>query len=546
MERNKLAVVLIALGLLIAPSVALAQSLETHTASSGAVYVTTDGLEVTLTDDRQIERVPFEDNQTFANGTLSVSSPSNAEIAINEETYAGDKITITNIKAPNGITVNRSDITKATLYGDYSEFSFGEISARSEGMADLSYAGASDGSVRLTGLPNIGIAAVDTSTGEVYDSTVVADNGTGKLSLPDGNEDIDIQESAANLEVYNESNPTELVDSTEVEVTFFGDDRTTVTRSATDGVIDFAGLPLDERFIARIDAEGYQGRTVTIPSLVEQERAYVLPENETSVQIRFRLDDATGTYSERSTVYVEKPITINNETSYQIITADRFGANGFVTSLEKGVRYNLRMENERGTTAELSAYRPEISETVVLEPSAASVQKPEDESIGYEIRYDEDNDVINIEYIDPADKTDELFISVKSKRGDTVLKPKKQYTGPSSLSLAVDTNGSLEQEYYVNITGQRAGDSIDIQESVGPPQTIVTPSSLPIGWQQVVATMLILLVAGIFSSLNAGVGILVTALFGGVLWFFGLMSGLASGGAVGLGIGIATLNLLRR
>jgi len=58
--------------------------------------------------------------------------------------------------------------------------------------------------------------------------------------------------------------------------------------------------------------------------------------------------------------------------------------------------------------------------------------------------------------------------------------------------------------------------------------------------------MLILLVAGIFSSLNAGVGILVTALFGGVLWFFGLMSGLASGGAVGLGIGIATLNLLRR
>lgn len=348
------------------------------------------------------------------------------------------------------------------------------------------------------------------------------------------------------LRIYNESKPTQLVNETSVDVTFFGDEETTVTRSTDDGEIDFAGLPLDEEFVVQIEADGYRSRTVRIPSLIDQEKVYVLPESTDSVEVRFQLSDATGTYSERSFVFIEKPITINNETEYQIIASDRFGVNGFTTRLQQGIRYEIRVQNSQGTTAQLSTYRPEIAETVTLEPSAAAVQKPEDQSIGYEINYNEDQEAINIEYIDPADKTDSLTVSVKSRDGSKVLKPAQQYDQPSSLSLSVPTNGSLEREYYVNVTGERDGGSIDIQETVGPRQTIVTPPSLPIGWQQVVATMLILLVAGVFSSLNAGVGILVTALFGGVLWFFGLMSGLASGGAVGLGIGIATLNLLRR
>jgi len=348
------------------------------------------------------------------------------------------------------------------------------------------------------------------------------------------------------LRIYNESKPTQLVNATTVDVTFFGGSRTTVTRSTDNGVVDFSGLPLNEEFIAQVEANGYESRTVRIPSLIKQESVYVLPQSTDSVEVRFQLSDATGTYSERSFVFIEKPITINNETNYQIIAADRFGVNGFTTRLEQGVRYEIRVQNERGTTAQLSTYTPEIAETVTLEPSAAAVQKPADQSIGYEINYNDDQQAVNIEYIDPAEKTDSLTVSVESRDGSKVLKPAQQYNELSSLSLSVPTNGSLEREYYVNITGERDGGSIDIQETVGPRQTIVTPPELPIGWQQVVATMLILLVAGIFSSLNAGVGILVTALFGGVLWFFGLMSGLASGGAVGLGIGIATLNLLRR
>lgn len=348
------------------------------------------------------------------------------------------------------------------------------------------------------------------------------------------------------LRIYNESKPTQLVNKTTVDVTFFGDKETTVTRSTDGGVVDFAGLPLDEEFVAQIEADGYRSRTVRIPSLIDQENVYMLPDSTDSVEVRFQLSDATGTYTQQSFVYIEKPITINNETDYQIITSERFGVNGFTTRLQQGVRYEIRVQNDRGTTAQLSTYTPEIAETVTLEPSAAAVQKPEDQAIGYEINYNEDQQAVNIEYIDPADETDSLTVSVKSRDGSKVLKPAQQYNEPSSLSLSIPTNGSLEREYYVNITGERDGGSIDIQETIGPRQTIVTPPELPIGWQQVVATMLILLVAGVFSSLNAGVGILVTALFGGVLWFFGLMSGLASGGAVGLGIGIATLNLLRR
>ena len=53
-----------------------------------------------------------------------------------------------------------------------------------------------------------------------------------------------------------------------------------------------------------------------------------------------------------------------------------------------------------------------------------------------------------------------------------------------------------------------------------------------------------LLVGGAFSVLNVAVGAAVTSLFAGVLWFLGIMSGLASGGAIALAIGLSTLNLM--
>jgi len=351
--------------------------------------------------------------------------------------------------------------------------------------------------------------------------------------------------NAATLRVFNESAPDELVNSTTVDVTFFGDGETTETRSATDGVIDFAGLPLDEEFIIRVQAQGYRDRTIFIPSLLEQERVYLLPENANSVQVRFTLDDVTGTFSQDSTLFIEKPITINNQTDYQIIVSDQFGVDGVTTNLEQGVRYELRIRNQQGTTAQLSAYDAEVSESVVLQPSAASVQRPQNQAIGYEINYDQPNDKVTVEYVDPAELTDSLTVSIKSRDGSHVLKSAQTYSDANALSLSVPTNGTLNQTYLVNVTADRNGEQIKISEPIGPRQEDLTPDGLG-GYTELIGAMIILLIGGTFSMLNVGVGAMVTSLLGGVLWYFGFMGGLASGAAVSLAIGIATLNLINQ
>jgi hypothetical protein len=353
-------------------------------------------------------------------------------------------------------------------------------------------------------------------------------------------------EATAQLRVLNESAPKELVNSTTVEVTFFGSNTTAISESEN-GRINFTGLPLDEEFVADIQADGYRSRSVVIPSLLDQQEVYLLPEKTSSVQVRFELDDVTGTYSERSTVYIEKPITIDNETEYQIIVSDQFGVEGVTTFLEEGVRYELRIVSETGATAQLSKYDAEAAETVLLQPSAPAVERPEDGSVGYDISYSEDDEEVSIEYVDPAESTDELTVSIVSRDNETVLKPEQTYSGTNGLSLSVPTNGTLNETYYVNIEGTRndASDTIDIREPIGPNRAQID-MRMPDGvWVQVIGAFAILLVGGVFSQLNRGVGAVVTSLFGGVLWFFGFMSGLASGGAVALAIGIATLNLFR-
>jgi len=345
----------------------------------------------------------------------------------------------------------------------------------------------------------------------------------------------------AELQVYNESQPDKLVNSTSIDVTFYGGNET-ITRSSSDGTISFDGLPLDRRFEAEVSADGYESRTVVIPSLVEQESVWLLPDSAESIKVRFRLEDATGTFSQRSELYIEKPITVNNQTEYRIITSREFGVDGVTTVLDKDTRYDLRIRNQAGDNAQLATYSATVSETVTLQPDVAAVQKPEAQNIGYEVDYSADNEQISIEYIDPADKTESLTVSVKSRDGETTLRAPQTYTNTSSLSLSVPTDGKLNKTYLVNMSGSRGSQQIEISQPVGPDQRNIVPRELDPTYGNILGIMSVLLVAGVFSTLNAGVGALVTALFGGVLWFFGILSGVASGGSILLAIGIASLN----
>jgi hypothetical protein len=348
----------------------------------------------------------------------------------------------------------------------------------------------------------------------------------------------------AELRIANESSPSDLVNgSTTVEVTFYLSNRT-VTRNTTDGTVSLAGLPGGEPFTARAEADGYRTRTVQIPSLYRQQTMFLLPDSSTSVQARFTLEDATGTFSEQSTLYIEKPVTVDGNTSYQIIVSDQFGVDGVTTYLEKGIRYELRLKSQEGDVAQLGAYNGELNETIVLEPSVASVSRDGDgRGFRYSANYSDDAETIGIEFEDPQAQTSELTVSAVRQNG-SVIKPEQTYYDVQSLSLSVPVAGGLNETAYVYFNATRGDDTYSIRAPVGPQQQDVVPKDLSAEWVQIGAAVGILLVGGAFSALNVGVGAAITSLFAGVLWFLGIMSGLASGATVAVAIGLSTLNLI--
>jgi len=350
------------------------------------------------------------------------------------------------------------------------------------------------------------------------------------------------------LKIYSEQNPNNLLTNTptSVNVTFFGSDRT-IRRTTTNGVVDFAGLPADQPFTVRVDTKNYTRRTVVLPSLIQQQEIYLLKEDTSTVRVRFRLQDSTGTFTSTSELIIEKPITRNNTTEYDRLVADEFGSDGVIVNLEKDVRYNLRVKSDSGDVSQLGSFDALLNETIILEPSAAAVQDDvSDDTLQYAANYSSSQQQIDVRYADPSESTETLSLRIVKSDG-TIIRSKQTYTDTSSLSISVPVGSELEQSATVFINGtQSSGNQITIRESVGPQQNNIVPTGLSPVWVQVGSGAAILLVGGVFSVLNVGIGAVATSVFAGLLWFLGLLSPIVSGSAVALALGISTVNLLLR
>lgn len=348
----------------------------------------------------------------------------------------------------------------------------------------------------------------------------------------------------ADLKIKNVSNKSELVNNVNTTVEFITSDKV-YTRTSTTGTFSFDGLPANERFVAKADAPGYVERSVVIPSLKEQQTIYLIPDSKETVEVRFTIDDTTGTFGSSSELFIERALnTSETGGSYQIMVSRKFGVNGVTTTLRKGTAYNLKIRNQNGDIVELDTYTPTVSETINLEPNIASINVEEPTNALFESKYDRDNDKVTVEYIDRANETTDAILNISSRDGEDVLKSTTTYANPSSLSISVPTS-ELNKTYIVNLTVTRGGETISYTKPVGPKQQDIVPNALPSSYKSILGIGLILLIGGVFSTLNAGVGVLITSLFGGLLWFFGILSGVASGGSVVLAIGVGALTTFR-
>ncbi|MDR9382195.1 MAG: hypothetical protein RI560_11090, partial [Natronomonas sp.] len=413
--------------------VAFAQSLSTHSATAGTTYQTNDGLTVTLTDPRDVEASPFDGDGTFKDANLTLSSPGSGEISIGDNAYSGDPVTVTDVQADNPITVNRTDLNREFTIesGDVTTLQVREYAVDND-TEDFAYASNNGFTITLSGLPSQGIAVVDRSSGDVLDSAAVGTTeDTATFELPAGTRSIELQSVPSELQVRNEAQPDQLVDdNVSLRARFFAEGDTVIERQVENGTVSLDGLPADEEIVVTVKESNanFTYRRILLDSIVDTSEIYILPTTEPAAEIRFEINDQTGRFpNEETRLYVEKPITRNNNTEYRVISGDRVGADGqFPTILIDSERYRLRVENTDGEQRVLGSYTVQGAEVAPIPIGEVefSADVSEGAAMQASIREAADgaahNHEARIVYVDPEGKTDEITISIENETGASI------------------------------------------------------------------------------------------------------------------------------
>jgi len=547
MSDRQTAVVLgvIALILLAPVGVAVAQTLSTHSATAGTQYQTNSGVTVTLGDDRSdIDQVPFDGNTTYADKSLRVSG-SDASVEIDDATYGSDPVAIRNVDVSGGgVTVERTDLSRSVTFesGDATLFQLRNYTV-GDGAEDFAYASDNGVTVTLDGFDAIGVAAVDTGTGEALDIFSVGPDGEATFELPAGQRSVSLQPTPSELQVRNEANPNELVTgNVSLRARLFAGEETVIERPVTDGTVSLEGVPLDEELVITVREENadFTYRRILLDSAIETSSIYILPTTEPSAEVRFQLRDDTGRFDGEDTrFFVEKPITRDydgdgtNETRYETISGDRIGADGeFPTILVDAERYRLRVQNDDGEQRVLGSYTVqgarvspipigEVQFESDIEQGAAVQAELREAPDGASYEYD-----IRLVYLDTDGGTDSIDVSITNSSGGAIR---------PETTEQINTTAPYVETYPItepfNAEEDTATVTIDAQQTDGTVETYtrqlgaVPDLNVPIDAQilSMLGVIAIVAVAGLFVILSPPLAALVTPGFAGLLVAVGIV-----------------------
>ncbi len=444
------------------------------------------------------------------------------------------------------------DSSSVDLQVDVSDTQFG--SAQGESVDVTFYDGEDDSVIGTDTISSNGAASATWSTFEMGTNQwyAVAEDDYGATTQTDTLS----FETPHELLIYNESNPSQLVnDSVNVEVTFFGSSGT-YTRTTSNGKIDLSGLPFGEEMTVQVEASGYITRQTIIRSITEQQEVFILPESAETVSTRFQLNDPTGQFDpSNSRILIKKPIERNGTTTYKTVVGDVFGTGDFSTTLERDQRYLIEVENTRtGEIRELGPYVATTSENVVLEVDQLDFQFEEKEA-GYrwnatyvnasgspaiDFAFDADHgyEEVNVKITERG--SGEVIYTETWSDGNTI---QDRFVIPDSVENANETTYSVEWSATVY---DSAGNTANVDGStVVGPNTDVPIEGVGDRVLQLVSIFLVLVIAGLFSAANVGIGGVVTSLSAGLLWMIGVLPGAVSGIMIVIALMISVLWMVR-
>jgi len=350
----------------------------------------------------------------------------------------------------------------------------------------------------------------------------------------------------ANISVYNESRPNELLNQTTINATVYSQGDEVFSRSTTDGNFSLEGLPASEDLVIELNAANFSKRTVIVEDIAQQQRFYLLPDDENSVDVRFQLDDPTGEFpSADSQLYIKRPLTVDGNTTYQTIAADEFGANGYVETLESDVRYRLVLKNADNDVRVLGAYSAPTSETVTLRPNSLELEFPENGGYNWNFTYDNStgSPELRFQFADPQNETRNLRITIheQGNTSNTLSGYPVTYEGPlGTVSISEPlTAEQANTTWTVEWEADRNGNTIDSSQRVSARPDLF--NELPT-WVQLWGSMgVILMTGGLFSRANLAAGAVTVGLTAGIFWWIGFLGSAATGIGVAIGLAIGVI-----
>ena len=558
MKREHLILGVIILVLLSPVSVVVAQTL-THSSTAGVTYQTNSGVTVTLGDAREVAASPFADDQTFQDGNVTLSG-SDASVEITDATYADDPVTVRAVDVTGSLNITRTDLDRSLTVesGDANVLQVRDINV-SDDTEDLAYASDNGLTVTITGQDPIGIAAVDTGTGEALDTVNVDGDGIATFELPAGQRSVRFEPTPSELQVRNEATPSELIDgNVTLRARLFTGGDTVIERQVTDGTVSLDGVPPDEPVVVTVREANadFTYRRILLDSVVQTSEIYLLPTSEPSAEVRFQLRDDTGRFDGSDTrFFVEKPINRDfdsdgtNETRYRVISGDRIGADGeFPTILVDSERYRLRVENDAGEQRVLGSYTVQGARVSTIPIGSVEFNADVEEGAALQTNLREapagasHEWEVRLVYADPEGETSEIDISITNSSGGQIRpQSTEQIDGATAYvetypiedtsfdpeqdtaTVEVTARGEFEQETFT----QALGDVPDVP--IGPlnPQLAEL-----IGLASIVA------VAGLLVIKSPALAAFISPGYAGLLVLVGLvdipMAGVVLAGLVGL------------
>jgi len=554
-DRTAVATLVVVLLLLLVPAGAAITG-PSHTASSGVTYVTNSGLEVELGDEREVEAQPFEDDATWRSDGVALSALGPAEVRVTDQTFSGSTMQLSGLNASaNAITATREDLnTDVTVEGGADQVIVHNVSV-GDNETDLEVAASSETTITLTNIADVdGIQAVDSSGEPVAGDTDTSDN-EASLTLEPGTYSLRLQDGPSTLairDVMTQELITQTDNGTDINVTvqFFGDDGAVQQRTTSDGTIDMTGLPAEQRFAVTVEAgDEYVQRQAIIPSILDQQAAYLLPQdvNITTVEPRFILEDPSNQFdTERSEIVLERPIETDNGTDFVAVAGDRVGINGYDVILERDQRYRVIVTDpDSGARREIGEFTPTQSEQVTL-----TVQDVEFDSVSEVSGLDwtarlveNENDANEVEFIyrDGLD-TEDLQYAIYERGNESNVLVSGSADGNVTVSEIVPP-GEENTVWVVEWEATRtSGETLEATRPVSSDQLPVGPEGLPQNWQTIIAMIVLIAVAGLFGAANPGVGGIAVAAVGGVFFLLGWLPDSTGGLMVGLALMLAVLS----